>query len=336
MLRLGSLVLVVGVCAQAGTARADDTWTDPYPGIRHLERVTDKQKIHVITADLGRPTIHLRATRRADRGRTVSEFAAAYGCQIAVNGDFFKDAFATEGLAMGDGEVWAGSSDGTRWGFLAAGAHQEVSIVLPEIVGTPEAWMKQIVGGYPLLVDEGAAASSVECSSTFCNRNPRTAVGLSADGRTLFVVVVDGRKSTAVGMSLRELAALFIELGAARALNFDGGGSSAMFVQAEGGVQNIPSDGHERDVANHLGIVVDPEPDAGTPPPDAATADAGSVAPPQADASLVAEELTDEDIVSACAVGRRASPSPWGLILVGLMALRRVRPRRRDRRTPRG
>src|SRR5690606_19352298 len=51
-----------------------------------------------------------------------------------------------------------------------------------------------------------------------------------------------------------ELAALMAELGAWQAINLDGGGSSALFVEGRG-VINRPSDGAERAVANHLAIV---------------------------------------------------------------------------------
>jgi hypothetical protein len=258
-----ALVVVLALLPPA--AWAEDRWSEPYPGIRYLEREAPGQRVHAVAIDLARPGIALRATRRADRGTTVSEFAAAYGVEVAINGDFFGTDFATEGLAMGAGEQWPGSSDGERWSFVAAGAGNRVEIPLPEVVGVAEGWMSEIVGGFPLLVDDGRATAAVACDTSFCRRNPRTAVGLSRDGRTLLLVVVDGRSTAAAGMSLAELAALMIELGASRALNLDGGGSSALHVG--GGIVNAPSDGRERRVANHLGVAIAAPPDGG--PPDA-------------------------------------------------------------------
>jgi hypothetical protein len=46
------------------------------------------------------------------------------------------------------------------------------------------------------------------------------------------------------------------EMGAWRALNLDGGGSSTMYVRAARGVVNTPSDGTERRVANHIGVAL--------------------------------------------------------------------------------
>ena len=54
-------------------------------------------------------------------------------------------------------------------------------------------------------------------------------------------------------MTCDEMIALFTELGATDAVNLDGGGSSTMWVQGPG-VVNVPSDGSQRVVANHLAI----------------------------------------------------------------------------------
>jgi hypothetical protein len=76
--------------------------------------------------------------------------------------------------------------------------------------------------------------------SFVASRNPRTLVGVRADG-TLLLVTVDGRApGWSAGMTLREAARLMRSLGARDALNLDGGGSSTMTVRGE--VVNRPSD----------------------------------------------------------------------------------------------
>ena len=59
-------------------------------------------------------------------------------------------------------------------------------------------------------------------------------------------------------MSFDELAAEMVRLGCREALNLDGGGSSVMAVRVPGTTRfrilNQPTDGHERPVANALGI----------------------------------------------------------------------------------
>lgn len=85
---------------------------------------------------------------------------------------------------------------------------------------------------------------------------PRTAVGVRKDG-SVFTVVVDGRKpGYSSGLSLQETAKLMRDLGAYDSITFDGGGSSTLVSRELGDhkvtVQNRPSDGAERSVANSL------------------------------------------------------------------------------------
>jgi len=90
-------------------------------------------------------------------------------------------------------------------------------------------------------------------------RHPRTAAGLTRDGRELILAVVDGRQpGWSVGMTLEELAGLLVRLGAYDGVNLDGGGSSSFVYHPAKGepVENHPSDGVWRAVANHLGFVL--------------------------------------------------------------------------------
>ncbi len=76
-------------------------------------------------------------------------------------------------------------------------------------------------------------------------RHPRTGVGISKDGRTLWLLVVDGRQpGLSVGMSLPEMTDFMVELGAYNAYNLDGGGSSTMVIGKQ--IKNSPSDHKER------------------------------------------------------------------------------------------
>jgi hypothetical protein len=101
-----------------------------------------------------------------------------------------------------------------------------------------------VIGGGPRLVRGGRPAAALDPGiypeGFAAARHPRTAVGLRADGRIL-LVTVDGRQpELSVGMSIAELTALLLELGAVEALNMDGGGSTTMVVR--GRVVNSPSD----------------------------------------------------------------------------------------------
>jgi hypothetical protein len=88
-------------------------------------------------------------------------------------------------------------------------------------------------------------------------RHPRTAAGVTADGRTLILVVIDGRQpGHSIGVTLPELADIMIGLGAVDALNLDGGGSSTFVYQQPDGTQltNKVPGGTWRSVGNHLGV----------------------------------------------------------------------------------
>lgn len=113
------------------------------------------------------------------------------------------------------------------------------------------------VGGMPILVQDGQIVAET-CSSSFCRRNPRTAIGWTAGGRVLLVVVDGRRPRWSVGASLGEMGRIMQELGAVQALNLDGGGSSVMWV--DGDVVNKPSDGQQRRVTNAVLVLPGPDP----------------------------------------------------------------------------
>jgi hypothetical protein len=109
------------------------------------------------------------------------------------------------------------------------------------------------IGGGELLIADGEVVAPAD------PLHPRTAVGFSADGRRMFLLVVDGRRSPyLLGLTQRDLAAVLREMGAHNALNLDGGGSSTMLARRPGtdelALANTPSDGAERPVPNGLAL----------------------------------------------------------------------------------
>jgi hypothetical protein len=117
-----------------------------------------------------------------------------------------------------------------------------------------------IIGGWPRLLRDGinvaprAAADEGTISRNAEARHPRTAVAFGRDSSTLWLVTVDGRTAASVGMTTTELADFLRTLGAWNALNFDGGGSTAMVIG--GRVVNVPSDRTgEREVGNALLLI---------------------------------------------------------------------------------
>ena len=88
-------------------------------------------------------------------------------------------------------------------------------------------------------------------------RHPRTCIGIRKDG-TLILLVVDGRRKNASGMSFPELAQICTRMGMVSALNLDGGGSSSLWIKDKKTV-NHPSDGiafihRDRKVCNMITV----------------------------------------------------------------------------------
>jgi hypothetical protein len=108
-------------------------------------------------------------------------------------------------------------------------------------VATPDADVVEGVCGFGMILKEGVVTTKPS------NRlNPLTGIGVDAKGRTLWLVVVDGRQSGfSEGMTNHELALFLKELGCWNGAVMDGGGSSVMGLAGADGklrIVNSPSD----------------------------------------------------------------------------------------------
>lgn len=107
----------------------------------------------------------------------------------------------------------------------------------------------QLAGGQPMILSGGQVLSTETALDHLTALNPRTAVGYDATGTKLVLLVVDGRSTASQGCVSKVLADIMREVGCSEAMNFDGGGSSALYTKVLG-VRNDPSDGKERAVTN--------------------------------------------------------------------------------------
>jgi hypothetical protein len=258
------------VLALPRTSRALDEWTQPNPGIRHLHRTTPAPaEFHALVVDLNTPGVSIRCTPLRERWKATSNFARGANLAAAINGGFWGGLQGAQGLAAGAGQVW--SSDDADFGFFAYTRDGNAMVSRPsDVVEAGRRGITDGVSGRPLIVDRGRISDELHQFENRNTRVPRTAVGVSEDGKTVVMVTVDGRRATSHGGTLYEMAELLIELGAYRGINLDGGGSTTMVVTSEGGVVNRPSRGWEREVVNHIGVIA-PAPGAAV----AASADAG-------------------------------------------------------------
>lgn len=251
-----ALLFAACVLVLARPASAVDVWTEPNPGIRHLHRTTPAPaEFHALVIDLDAPGVRIRCTPLRERWKSTSGYAREAGLAAAVNGGFWGlFGQGAQGLTAGNGQIWG--ADDEELGFFAVSSNGRAWVSRPaDVVEGSRRMITEAVSGRPMVVDRGRMSEELYTFPRTWTREPRTAVGVSESGRKVILVTVDGRRATSHGGTLEEIAQIMIELGAFRAINLDGGGSTTMFVASEGGVVNRPSRGWEREVVNHIGVV---------------------------------------------------------------------------------
>lgn len=239
------------------TSLLADDWTRVDDGVDYRKFEREGMRVHVARIDLTSDAVRVIATPESQRRLKVSEFAKKNHALVAINADYFTKEFQPIGLIAGPCGPWKGTKDTSREGVIAVGDSHAKIFPQKEVLEQPEEWMEAIVSGWPMLVKSCTplTASQLPGSDGFTRTpHPRTAVGVSKDGKTMYFVVADGRRDGIPGMTLARLARFMAdELGACAAMNLDGGGSSAMWVGDR--IISKPSDGSEREVANHLAVV---------------------------------------------------------------------------------
>ncbi len=165
----------------------------------------------------------------------------------AINGDFFDICgdFSPSGLCIKNGKAIA-NSDSDR-NFLGVKNNGKPIITnieeSPKIIGD----LRAAVAGYQMVLRDGKLFDYAPLEPFSYLRHPRSCVGVRADG-TLLLLIIDGRlPEYSNGATLVDLACFMERLGAERALNIDGGGSSMMYISEMGEyiLKNRPADLHD-------------------------------------------------------------------------------------------
>lgn len=280
---LGLIALLLYGLIQEGRPPRIDDQQQLFQGIHYQRQIRQTPRplvVHIVTIDLQHPGIRFLVTpgewegdRPSFPAQTTSAFLQKAGVQIAVNGSFFRPAYTRHpfdyypkprdpvevmGLSLSEGQMY--SSPHPDRDVLCVGAGPRVDI---ESYTCPDSTV-QAIAGYKMIVNDGQALP-LEGVRSRDDHYPRTTVAIDALGRTLWWVVVDGRQPFySEGVTLPEMSEIVLELGADRALDLDGGGSTTLVVDDQGRpkVLNSPIHtgipGRERPVANHLGIYAHP------------------------------------------------------------------------------
>lgn len=238
------------------------------------------QVVHLLFVDTWNDEVSFVAARPGDRNETISQFAARYGVEAAINANYFDVARASCGLAVGEGEVWPDAYHHLPWGRCSDSVGFDAGNVplffdsWETLSGPVPAGLETVVTGMPTLVRDGEVADpsvfeSTDVPRNLLERNPRTAICEHGDGRTIVLVVVEGRapRRGREGMTGLTLARFLRHVvGCRQAVALDGGGSSAMYLRGQPGapdqspgVVSRISASSERRLCCHLGVRVGPE-----------------------------------------------------------------------------
>lgn len=252
-------------------------YTQPFLGVRVVNRFTAEPRplgMQVVLVDPSAEGLSFRVTPpngddpEETTKQTTSAFLQAQGAQLALNAHFFDPwpppdpdpGYALlEGLAVSDGNAYSAFETSAAVGlnFDPEGVATLVRAVADDPTGfatDPVVTLHNAVGARDQIVTAG------ENTAPDSPLEPRTAIGLTAAGLVVGLVV-DGRQDgLSEGMTLSEMADLLIaDFEVWDAINLDGGGSTTLVV-ADPLVRavNVPSGGAERPVGSHLGVFATP------------------------------------------------------------------------------
>jgi len=244
-------------------------WTPIFRGIERLETSSSTPRplqIRALRIDPRASGIDFLVTpsngaEPKDVGaRSATEFLEEFRCQAAINGSVF-DVYAQQrgdpmdilGLSLSRGQRY---SPPNRWDALLISRDRRAWIARAP-VDTRKAWNG--LSGYRALLVRGTNRGTRD------DLHPRSAVGVSRDGRHLLLMTADGRQpGYSEGLTTAETAGWMKQLGAEDALNLDGGGSTTLVIEGRDGKPEIlnrpsgPPPGRERRVANHLCVFAQP------------------------------------------------------------------------------
>ncbi len=220
-----------------------DTYQDSNVTITMKEYRVGDTTVHVADVSSASGGVLKTSFAQSTYGRNVSEktsdMAADVNAILAINGDNYGS--REKGYVIRNGVLYRDTAASGQEDLVIYedGSFQIISedeVTAQELL---DAGALQVFSFGPALITEGEiSVSAGEEVGKAKASNPRTALGLTADGHYLFVVS-DGRTSESEGLSLSELADFMKKLGAVTAYNLDGGGSSTMVFN--GTVVNTPT-----------------------------------------------------------------------------------------------
>ena len=219
------------------------------------------ENINLINLNLYDSTFKIRIVYNDSLLEPVGDFGKSNNAIAAVNGNFFNTHIGGSVCFLKiDGDIINRTHDelnGTLylpWLDTAAMAINGSQVVIITRPGTGWAQDRDdfptIISAGPLLIwnKKIVPQRTHRFNDT---RYSRTGIGLTKDHH-LLIITIDGNAKESAGVTIPEFAKLFKALKCVSALNFDGGGSTTMWVSGDpdNGVVSHPTDNKKYD---HLG-----------------------------------------------------------------------------------
>ncbi len=239
------------------------------------------QVVQVLRVDVTDPDVELFVDSACTNcpgnetiGRTTTGYVEAFKLQGAVNSGFFpagavpNQPMSVHGLLISRGVVvssnWTAAEGGAGpySSILRFTTNKVGSFISLDSPPASEAGIYTAVAGNHMLLTNGVVVS-VDTAP-----QPRTALGLSQNGRYVFLLTIDGRQTDySEGAPDADTANWLLRFGAYNAINVDGGGSTTMAIEQCPGkavLVNSPIEddtpGLERVVSAHFGFYAKPLP----------------------------------------------------------------------------
>jgi exopolysaccharide biosynthesis protein len=255
------------------------------------------QVVHCVRVDLTDPDIQLFTTPRASSyaaesretlTQTVPGILQQYKLQVVSDANFYSAnpggsdpssaglSCEVYGLQISKGIVVSAESSADYSGDPRAASLLFTTNKQPMFVfknlppGTNTTGIyTAITGYYPIVsngVNIGAASISGYPDSFIHQTQPRTAFGVSRDGRYLYLLTIDGRQSGYSDGALdSETAYWMLQCGAWNAINMDGGGSTSLYMADSTGSpvalnhsSYLAAYGRERYIGSQFGVYAKP------------------------------------------------------------------------------
>lgn len=186
-----------------------------------------------------------------------NSLATEAGATAAINGSYFNmsNCTSTTAIWLYGNEITTTTAEEFARCNGAVGFKDGVFTLMPYSSATTASqlstWGKKydalVVAG-PILRLNGVSQNPYIGGEGFYGPHPRTMLGKCADG-TVYMIVAEGRLEGASGFSLPNLLSLAEDLDMTDAINLDGGGSSALWVNGPGIINRL-SGGAVRNMPN--------------------------------------------------------------------------------------